>query len=505
VSVISNAFNVASPVTAFTITGLPATATAGSAISFTVTAMNGSAVATYYTGTITISSAQDPQLAFVGGNVMYTFTATDAGVHTFTIANGAVFKTAGADTLTVTDTGNNVAATSGTITVSAAAPALLSAVSGSGQAVPIGGTFTAPLLVKVTDLYGNPNSGVTVTYTGPVTGAGIAPTVSTATTAANGTASVTAIANSTASATAYSVAASVTGISTPATFLLTNSQAASRISITQVAPQPVTGGTGVNAPTIFVATLSDATQNSAGSPTGTVQFYSGSTPLGAPVPIVNALATLTTTFPTAGGFNISVQYLGDNNFTGSVSSTLVEVVSIPGYSISMNPSSLNISRGTPTPATLVITPVGNYQGTVTYSCAGLPAFTSCIFLPGSVAINGDNLVQNVPLTVYTLGPNDYSELRTGTGRSFAAGMMWLPAIAFVGLLALRRRKTARLPVLWMLLLLAGGLLGMGGCGETHFLTPVGTDAATVNAVGIATPGSGSANLNQSVAFPLTIQ
>ena len=506
VTTTSSAFNIVTPVTAFTITALPSTATAGSAVGFTVTALNGSAVATYYTGTITISSAQDTLLAFVGGSVMYTFTAADAGVHTFTITNGAVFKTAGADTLTVTDTGNNVAATSGTITVSAATPALLSAVSGSGQSAPIGGTFTAPLIAKVTDLYGNPNSGVTVTFAGPATGTGTAPVASTAVTGANGTASLTVIANATASVTPYTVAASVTGISTPATFTLTNAQAASRISVVQVAPQPVSGGTGVSVPTTFVATLSDATQNSAGSPTGTVQFYMGSTALGAPVPIVNALATLTTTFSTAGGYSISAQYLGDSNFTGSVSTLLVEVVSVPGYTLSMNPSSLTISRGTPASVTLVITPVGNYQGTLTYACGGLPAFTSCIFSPVSVAINGNNLVQNVPLTIYTLGPNDYtSSLRTGTGTTVAAGLLWLPALVFAGLLALRRKKLARIHTLLMLLLFAGGLLGLGGCGETHFLTPVGTDSVTINAIGTATPGTGSANLNQTVTLPVTIQ
>src|SRR5207253_2987090 len=50
----------------------------------------------------------------------YTFVATDNGSHTFT--NGVTLKTAGGQTVTVTYTGNAaVTATTGTITVSAAA------------------------------------------------------------------------------------------------------------------------------------------------------------------------------------------------------------------------------------------------------------------------------------------------------------------------------------------------------------------------------------------------
>ncbi len=379
VSATSSTFNVISPITSFAITALPSTATAGTAVGFTVTALNGGSTQTLYTGTITISSAQDPLLAFVGGSVMYTFTAGDAGVHTFTVANGAVFKTAGSDTLTVTDTAYNVASTSGTITVSAAAPALVSAVTGSGQSVPIGGTFTVPLKVKVTDIYANPNNGVSVTYAGPVSGAGIVPSTSVVATGTDGTASLSAIANATASATPYTVTGTVTGI-TPVSFTLTNTQAASSITVAQVAPLPVSNGTGVGVPTTFVATLSDATQNSAGLPTGTVQFYNGTpltgTPIGAPVAIVNAQATLTTTFPAAGNVTITAQYLGDSNFTGSTSAAFIEVVVAPTYTISLSPTSLTIAGGGNAATTVTITPVGNYQGTLTFRCSGLVQYTA---------------------------------------------------------------------------------------------------------------------------------
>jgi streptogramin lyase len=81
------------------ITGLPATATAGTGVSFTVTVLDvyGN-VATGYRGTVHFTST-DPK-AVLPAN--YPFTAADAGTHLFT--NKLTFKTAGTQTLTAKDT-----------------------------------------------------------------------------------------------------------------------------------------------------------------------------------------------------------------------------------------------------------------------------------------------------------------------------------------------------------------------------------------------------------------
>ena len=78
----------------------PATATAGSSFTITVTALNASnAVEANYTGTVSFSSSD--AAAILPAN--YTFTAGNDGVHTFTIT----LKTAGTQSLTVTDTSNS--------------------------------------------------------------------------------------------------------------------------------------------------------------------------------------------------------------------------------------------------------------------------------------------------------------------------------------------------------------------------------------------------------------
>src|SRR6202030_1295344 len=97
----------------FIVTGFPAT-TAGVAQSFTVAVKDAFGnPTTSYTGTVTFSSS-DVQ---AGLPASYTFTAADAGVHTFT----ATLKTAGTQSITVKDAANAAAVGSQTgIAVSAA-------------------------------------------------------------------------------------------------------------------------------------------------------------------------------------------------------------------------------------------------------------------------------------------------------------------------------------------------------------------------------------------------
>ena len=92
---------------------------------------------------------------------------------------------------------------------------------GSSQTTQVHSSFTNPLLVTVTANNSvEPFAGGVVTYTGPSSGAGIAPNPSQATISAGGQASLTATANTIAGS--YTVTASVAGVATSASFDLTN-------------------------------------------------------------------------------------------------------------------------------------------------------------------------------------------------------------------------------------------------------------------------------------------
>jgi FG-GAP-like repeat/FG-GAP repeat len=131
------------------VSGFPSPTTAGVAGSFTVTAKTASgATATDYTGTVHFSSS-DGKASLPAD---YTFTAADAGVHTFS----ATLKTAGTQSITATDTVTaGITGTDGGITVKPAAASkfLISA----PASVRSGVAFS--LTITVQDAYGNVVTG----------------------------------------------------------------------------------------------------------------------------------------------------------------------------------------------------------------------------------------------------------------------------------------------------------------------------------------------------------
>jgi hypothetical protein len=137
-----------------TVSGFPSPVTAGTSGTFTITAKNANGTtATGYTGTVHFTSS-DP-LAVLPAN--YTFTAADAGVHTFS----ATLKTASTQSITATDTTKStITGTVAGITVNPAAASrfIITAPASVTAGVPFS------LTVKVEDAYGN----VVTNYTGTI-------------------------------------------------------------------------------------------------------------------------------------------------------------------------------------------------------------------------------------------------------------------------------------------------------------------------------------------------
>jgi hypothetical protein len=131
----------------------PSSATAGSAFTITVTAADssGNAVAGYL-GTINFSSTD------LGASLptSYTFKATDAGVHTFTL--GATLFHSGSQSISVADAGNSAIAGSTSVSVAAAAAGKL--VFSQQPTNVVQGTVISPAVaVQVQDAFGNVVTG----------------------------------------------------------------------------------------------------------------------------------------------------------------------------------------------------------------------------------------------------------------------------------------------------------------------------------------------------------
>jgi len=138
---------------------LPSTVQAGEGLTLTLEAQDafGNRVS-HYTGTVGWSST-DHQATLPAN---YTFTATDAGLKTFSSA--FALKTVGSRTITVTDSAANVSRTSTSVvvqpaTVSQSSSVLSSAVSG----LVADSIEQTSLSILLKDSFGNPLSGKTVT------------------------------------------------------------------------------------------------------------------------------------------------------------------------------------------------------------------------------------------------------------------------------------------------------------------------------------------------------
>ncbi len=155
------------------------------------------------------------------------------------------------------------------LTNTAGAPSVITAVSGGNQTASVNTAFATPLVVTVKDSSGNPVANVNVTFTASAATSGASALFGTAAsttvqTNASGTAtSPTLTANAIAGT--YSVTATAAGVTTPVTFALTN---------TAGAPSVITAVSGGNqsAPvnTTFAAPLVVTVKDSGGNPVANV-------------------------------------------------------------------------------------------------------------------------------------------------------------------------------------------------------------------------------------------
>lgn len=194
----------------------------------------------------------------------------------------------------------------------AGAPAQFANVGGDGQGAVAGTAFTTPFTLQVQDQYGNPVSGVEVTFTPPASGASSSFSPNPVTTDANGNISVTATANTIAGT--YDVEVSVSGIATPTSFELTNLAGAA------ASVGSVTGSNqGAQTSTAFATPLGLQVLDQHGNPVPgvAVTFTAPSTGASAtlsPITVMSDANGLVSTTATANA--IAGDYLVDVSVTG---------------------------------------------------------------------------------------------------------------------------------------------------------------------------------------------
>jgi uncharacterized delta-60 repeat protein len=355
---------------AFAVAGFPSPTTAGQSGTFTVTAKNASGgTATGYTGTVHFTSS-DPQAVLPAD---YTLTAADQGVHTFS----ATLKTAGTQSLTVTDTATGANEMETGILVS---PAMVSQL-GLGFPSPTNAGLAASLTVTAQDAFGNTVSG----YTGTVHFSSSDPAAQlpadyTFTTADNGAHTFSATLNTTGtqSLTATDTTGSLTGTQAGIT-VDPASLPAVTFSVTGF-PSPTTAGVLKS----ITVTARDANGNVAGSYRGTVHLTSSD-----PRAVLPYYYTFTNldqgahTFPvallTAGSQSLTATDTVTGSITGKEAGISITAAAAVQFVLAMP---LSVKPGATFTMTLTVedafgNAVPNYTGTVHFTSsdgmAKLPA------------------------------------------------------------------------------------------------------------------------------------
>jgi large repetitive protein len=359
----------------------PTTINLNDSVELVLTALNSNnTVAKDYSGDITFTTS-DANGKYQGGTApgtntsIYTMTLADNGVLTIPVASGLQLNQYGVWTATATVTNpatlpptviSDTATSNDIFVIEPATLKLTSSI--NPTAVNQSTTFT----LTITATGPSP-----ITPTGTVTffsnGVQIGTPVNVTGTGAVGTASIP---DSFATPGSYNITATYT----PTSFTQGGSA-----TLTQVVgnASSVTLTSSINPSLVGQSTNLTATITSSptfGAATGTVQFFDGGAPIGAPVNVSGSAATLPFAFTTAGNHTLTAVYTSTNpNLTGATSGPYIQhVLNVATLLLtsSVNPSTPGQSTTlTATLTTLTTTPGGTikfYDGTTLIGTVTLP-------------------------------------------------------------------------------------------------------------------------------------
>jgi hypothetical protein len=403
----------------FTLAPSTTAPTAGVPFGLTVTAWDQyNHVATHYVGTVTFavsgtSAGGGPASGGGAGVVLpadYTFTAADAGVHSFT--NGFTLVTAGTQGIGIRDTayvsGQTVTGVNVTVIPAAAATLRLTALPGAVTA----GTGVT-LTVTAYDAYGNVATG----YTGTVhftssDGQAVLPADATLT---NGTGTFSATLETAGTQSLTAADAANPALTATETGIAVSPAAASTFQVAGF-PSAVTAGTAAT----FTVTALDAYGNVATGYTGTVHFTSSDAQavLPADATLAGGTGTFTATLLTAGSQALTATDAANPAVTGSEAGV---AVSPAAASVLVVSAPATVTAGVPFTFTVTLLDAyGNvatgYTGTVhfgssdpaaalpadytfTATDAGVQTFTATLATSGSQSLTATDVAGSLSSTL----------------------------------------------------------------------------------------------------------
>jgi uncharacterized protein (DUF2141 family) len=205
-------------------------------------------------------------------------------------------------------------------------------------------------------------------------------------------------------------------------------------------------------------TLAAAVNSPIGTPTGTIQFFDGATPL-TTVSLTSGTASFATALLTPGDHSITAQYSGDANNLPSTSSPITETVLPSDFTLSIDPSSLTLITGHHTTLTLIATSVGSFADTIHLTIGSLPQWTNVAFTPIDLTLTaGGKATTKVYVdTDAVIGYISQTQPKRTPFSTAIATTLALLVLPFTN------RRARRLPTLIALAITAALLIGATGC------------------------------------------
>ena len=221
---------------------------------------------------------------------------------------------------------------------------------------------------------------------------------------------------------------------------------------------------GANPQVILAATVVGV---SGPTPTGTVQFNSGSTTLGSAAVDATGVATLSPNLASGVSYAIVAAYSGDALHSPSTSGSLQISGTPTDYTVVVTPPTLSLAKSQNGTLNVSVTSYSGFTDTIGLGCASLPAGVTCHFSSLNVGLAA-NATQAVQLTIDTnnpLGGGATAMVSHPDNRGVSLAGVLLPLCLFFGCVFYRfRKRHAKAFASALLLVLAAALLtGLTAC------------------------------------------
>jgi uncharacterized protein (TIGR03118 family) len=167
--------------------------------------------------------------------------------------------------------------------------------------------------------------------------------------------------------------------------------------------------------------------------------------------------------------------------------------STTNFGFSTSSSVATVANDASTSLTLAVAPINGFSGTVTFTCSGLPANSTCTFSSPTLTVTPSTSATET-LTISTGGykvSNEAAPFHAFGSGSYTA----LAFMPFACILLFAGRKRFRIsPKLMLVLIGLVGAVTLTGCSYTNPITPAGTTTVTVTATSGAVSHTSTVNL-----------